>query len=87
MEMRAFVLTFPLFSEYDLIPKRKRDREARSKERRREEEPTVTVTVQSVMREGNKICEEVREGRDGRVEKRKSKEFRKGSCCYPDWMM
>ena len=26
--MRTFVLTFPLFSEYDLISKRKRDREA-----------------------------------------------------------
>lgn len=27
MEMRAFVLTFPLFSEYDLISKRERERE------------------------------------------------------------
>ena len=48
---------------------------------------TVAVTVQRVMREGNRIYEEVRGGRDGRVEERKSKEFRKGSCCYPDWMM
>lgn len=39
MEMRAFVLTFPLFSEYDLISKRKREEEAgRTGERRREEE-------------------------------------------------
>lgn len=30
MEMRAFVLTFPLFSEYDLISKRKRERDAQT---------------------------------------------------------
>lgn len=54
MEMRAFVLTFPLFSEYNLISKRKREREAgrgRSEEEKRK--TTVTVTLQSVMREGN----------------------------------
>jgi len=47
MEMKAFVLTFPLFSEYDLILKRKREREAgrnRSGEKRK-----MAVTVQSVM--------------------------------------
>lgn len=48
--MRAFVLTFPLFSEYDLISKRKREREAEVKGEKRK--MTVAVTVQSVMREG-----------------------------------
>jgi len=28
-----------------------------------------------------------REKRWNEIEKRKSKEFRRGSCCCPDWMM
>lgn len=53
MEMRAFVLTFPLFSGYDLISKRKREREAGRSRGGEKRKMTVAVTVQSVMREGN----------------------------------
>lgn len=79
MEMRTLVLTFPLFSEYDLISKRKREREGgtqgeRREEGNREEEDAVTVavTVQGTAREGNseEIFEETEEGGGNkRVEK------------------
>lgn len=38
MEMRTFVLTFPLFSEYDLISKRKREGDAVTRDDDGEEE-------------------------------------------------
>lgn len=72
MEMRAFVLTFPLFSEYNLISKRKREREAgRGGEKRK---TTVTVTVQSVraIAKGNRRS--VRNGEGERRRRWKGKE-------------
>lgn len=52
MEMRTFVLTFPLFSEYDLISKRKREGDAVTRGNDgKEEDVTLAVTVQGIARE------------------------------------
>jgi len=62
MEMRTFVLTFPLFSEYDLISRRKRHREKergkkRSGKPRKEEENRPSQLTVKRERATAKICE------------------------------